>query len=230
MLTKEQIDYLFVFCSRHGVDYYEVQTELVDHLGSEIEGEMATNPDTNFSSALTRAFATFGRYGFEEIVEERRAMISKRISKEYWEDIRNQFKWPQVLTYILSSTLFFSIFLTNNKVGLCIAFLTVTFADLSVLYFQYKLTKPLNRSGKRFMSTQYARSRNAAGLLSSLMILFVSLKPYILTKSIEESNWLCFILSLVAGLSIIFALCSLRIMKTTCDKVMNDFPNIFRIA
>ena len=36
-LTKEQIQQLYKFTRQHYVEYYDVQTELVDHLANDIE-------------------------------------------------------------------------------------------------------------------------------------------------------------------------------------------------
>lgn len=38
-LSTEQIDYLYQFTRNHYVEYYDLQTELVDHLANAIEAQ-----------------------------------------------------------------------------------------------------------------------------------------------------------------------------------------------
>jgi len=38
-LTTEQINKLYTFTKKHYVDYYDLQTELVDHLSNGIEAQ-----------------------------------------------------------------------------------------------------------------------------------------------------------------------------------------------
>ena len=43
-LTPQQIDQLYLFTRQHYVEYYDLQTELVDHLANAIETEWQQNP------------------------------------------------------------------------------------------------------------------------------------------------------------------------------------------
>ena len=45
-LTTEQIDQLYRFTRQHYVEWYDLQTELVDHLANAIEEQWQENPKT----------------------------------------------------------------------------------------------------------------------------------------------------------------------------------------
>ncbi|WP_296638647.1 hypothetical protein [Polaribacter sp.] len=47
-LTESQIENLYNFTRQHYVEYYDVQTDLVDHLGNDIEQICVENPNLTF--------------------------------------------------------------------------------------------------------------------------------------------------------------------------------------
>lgn len=60
MLTEEQIERLHRFCVEHYVRHYDVQVELVDHLGTAIEEKMSDNHLLSFEQALQQVYRGFG--------------------------------------------------------------------------------------------------------------------------------------------------------------------------
>lgn len=80
-LTKEQIADLYAFTRKHYVVYYDLQTELVDHLANSIEAQWQQNEDLPFETALQIEFKKFGVFGFTEIVEKRQGAMAKRYYK-----------------------------------------------------------------------------------------------------------------------------------------------------
>ena len=51
-LSAEQIERLYQFTRQHYVEYYDLQTELVDHLANAIEEQWQQNPKLSFEEAL----------------------------------------------------------------------------------------------------------------------------------------------------------------------------------
>lgn len=62
-LSKLQIEQLFNFTRQHYVEYYDLQTELVDHLANAIETECEQNPKLTFDEVLHKEFKKFGVLG-----------------------------------------------------------------------------------------------------------------------------------------------------------------------
>lgn len=94
---KEQIERLYKFTRQHYVEYYDVQTELVDHLANAIEARWTENPDEDFEKALQREFAKFGVFGFGEVVEKRESAMRSRYFKLMWKAALNFVKLPKVI-------------------------------------------------------------------------------------------------------------------------------------
>lgn len=51
-LNAEQVERLYAFTRQHYVEYYDLQTELVDHLANAIEEQWQKNPKLSFDAAL----------------------------------------------------------------------------------------------------------------------------------------------------------------------------------
>jgi hypothetical protein len=66
-LTEAQIESLHMFCEFHGVKYYDVQVELVDHLASAIENRWENEPNIGFEQALNDVYSAFGVGGFSKV-------------------------------------------------------------------------------------------------------------------------------------------------------------------
>ena len=80
-LTNEQIEKLYLFTRQHFVEWYDLQTELVDHLANAIEEQWQTNPKRTFDEALQIEFKKFGVFGFSDVVQERQVVLEKKYRK-----------------------------------------------------------------------------------------------------------------------------------------------------
>ena len=63
-LSIDQIVHLFTFTRQHYVEYFDVQSELVDHLANAIETEWQANPKLPFDEALNKEFKKFNFRAF----------------------------------------------------------------------------------------------------------------------------------------------------------------------
>ena len=64
-LTSQHIDQLYKFTRAHYVEWYDLQTELVDHLANDIENIWEKEPNLSFDQAKNKAFKKFGIFGFQ---------------------------------------------------------------------------------------------------------------------------------------------------------------------
>ncbi len=80
-LSTEQVERLYAFTRQHYVEYYDLQTELVDHLANAIEEQWLENPKLSFDAALQIEFKKFGVFGFMEVVEKRKVALNKKYNK-----------------------------------------------------------------------------------------------------------------------------------------------------
>jgi hypothetical protein len=86
-LTTSQIDQLFTFTRQHYVEWYDLQSELVDHLADSIEAQWEQFPKRTFEEALNIEFKKFGIYGFMDVVYK-----TSGLNKKYYKIVWGHFK------------------------------------------------------------------------------------------------------------------------------------------
>jgi hypothetical protein len=101
-LTPEQIERLYQFTRQHYVEYYDLQTELVDHLANAIEAQWQENPKLTFEEILQKEFKKFGVFGFMDVVEKRQAALNRKYNGIIWNHFKAFFTIPKI---ILTTTL-----------------------------------------------------------------------------------------------------------------------------
>ena len=103
-LNEIQISTLFDFTRSKYVRYIDVQHELVDHLATDIEIEMNTNPSLTFEKALQKVYAKFPISGFAKFVDE----SEKSMNRMWVKMILSQFsKFYCIPLFIVLATLTF---------------------------------------------------------------------------------------------------------------------------
>lgn len=149
-LTIEQIDYLYQFTRQHYVEWYDLQTELVDHLANAIESHWIENPKLDFETALQVEFKKFGVFGFMDVVEKRQKMLEKKYLKLIWKHFKTFFTIPKI---ILTATLIFAIFLLfksfySDDLVFWLFVLIVLFLFVSIYINNKRVKKQKTETGK----------------------------------------------------------------------------------
>lgn len=101
-LTLEQIERLYLFTRQHYVEWYDLQSELVDHMANAIEAQWQEHPKLSFEEALQKEFKKFGVFGFMDVVEKRQAALNKKYNGIIWKHFKAFFTIPKI---ILTATL-----------------------------------------------------------------------------------------------------------------------------
>ena len=96
-LTKYQIQELYKFTRAHYVEYYDVQTELVDHLANGIEAQWKQHPTLSFEEAKQKEFKKFGVFGFMDVVAERQKAMSKKYYGIIFKLFKAYFQLPKII-------------------------------------------------------------------------------------------------------------------------------------
>jgi SPX domain protein involved in polyphosphate accumulation len=94
-LSAEQIERLYQFTRQHYVEYYDLQTELVDHLANAIEEQWQQNPKLSFENALQIEFKKFGVFGFMDVVEQRQSALNKKYNKLVLNELKTFFQFQK---------------------------------------------------------------------------------------------------------------------------------------
>lgn len=150
-LTATDIEQICAFTAENGVAYYDLQSELADHLAHAIEEQWLYNQNLNIEDALQAAFKTFGTGGFNEIVVQRKRALGKRYQKLLLGYFKDFFTLPKlVLTAALLYGFHFILQQDHNVIVLSI--LGVQFISLvKMIRLKNKLAKTQKHTGRKWL-------------------------------------------------------------------------------
>ena len=147
-VCEGQVEALYLFTRQHYVEYYDVQTELVDHLANGIEAQWAVNPEIPFEAALQKEFKKFGVFGFSEVVGKRQRAMEKKYWKFIWKESKSIIREPKMALPILF--LFAgSYFLLTFKEGIYVLMALVVLLSLFTIIFWTGKTNSLKKKKKK---------------------------------------------------------------------------------
>ena len=152
-LTTTQIERLYQFTRQHYVEWYDLQTELVDHLANSIELQWQDNPKIDFEDALKTEFKKFGVFGFMDVVEKRQLVLYKKYNKIVWKHFKEFFTVPKIF---LTSALIFALFLVLKLVYFYEIVFVVTVAVFllmipTLIFERKRLKERTKKTGKKWM-------------------------------------------------------------------------------
>lgn len=176
-LTSEQIDRLYQFTRQHYVEWYDLQTELVDHLANAIEQQWQENPSLDFEEALQIEFKKFGVFGFMDVVEKRQAALNKRYNKIVWKHFKAFFTIPKIIgTFSAVGIFFYMLMNLSKQAGIIIN----SFLVFAILFFWYsiiikriKYNKTAKVSGKKWLLKEIIFGYSTFAGLSYLPLQFI---------------------------------------------------------
>jgi hypothetical protein len=80
------------------VEWYDLQTELVDHLANAIEQQWQENPKILFEDALQMEFKKFGVFGFMDVVEKDNWHYKNVTANWFGSILRNFLRFQKLLS------------------------------------------------------------------------------------------------------------------------------------
>lgn len=153
-LNESQIEKLYQFTRQHFVEWYDLQTELVDHLANAIETQWQEFPNRTFDEALQIEFKKFGVFGFMDIVEKRQAALSKKYAKIIWSHFKNFFHLPQIIgTFSAVGILFYilKVSLYSEFIFKVLSVILLTMFIVGIAISSRKNKKINEQTGKKWM-------------------------------------------------------------------------------
>ncbi|MXN92601.1 hypothetical protein GR160_15335 [Flavobacterium sp. Sd200] len=150
-ISASQIERLYAFTQSHFVVYYDLQTELTDHLANAIEARWEHAPEISFEDALQAEFKKFGVYGFSDVVTERQEVLGKRYRKFLWHYIRQFFTLPKIILTGILTVATFKLIAYNNLIymGMIAALMLITLFRIVSLKNSYE--NKVKNTGKRWL-------------------------------------------------------------------------------
>lgn len=134
-MEPDKIEAIKQYLHTMGVEYYDVQAELIDHFASSIIDQQKENPNLSFKEALHIAHKKFGgKESFRVYVEKAEARVSKKTTKLLGNVMLGFFSWPYlVLTFALALSWFSTFYFLSFP----IEFLVAPFLILYIAAFIY---------------------------------------------------------------------------------------------
>jgi hypothetical protein len=224
MLTKEQIDQLFDFCQAQGIDYYDVQVELVDHLANAIEKELAEHPGLSFGEALGVVFASFGQRKFAPLVNEKRK-AAKIHRRRLWLSIfRKQLAWPGTWVGLGVFLFMYRLLVIHNINVFGVSLILTMSALIAALNGGKRMEELEEKTGKFFLQTNR----------TELYLMIFCAYAIILLFSFMIRVYPGHLSFLVIGPLIFafFLMCqaNYRTLKRLENQVKKDHPEIFNLV
>lgn len=228
-LTKEQIEYLFTFCIKHFVQYYDVQVELVDHLANAVELKMKNDPKLTFEKAVELVHAGFGVMGFAPLVAEKQRMAEKQSRRLFFQLFKEQFKWPKILLFLILTAAIYticSITLISTK-SILVAVLISSFIIYSLAISQLQLLA--KKSGKKFLIIEFSWISSfiivPSYFANSFRVLIEKISLYFFT-----SGFTTFCISIYLSLYILLVLVTVQTVLSVQNKLRGQYPEVFSVS
>jgi hypothetical protein len=200
-LTTQQIDQLYLFTRQHYVEWYDLQSELVDHLANAIETQWKENPTLTFDEALNIEFKKFGVFGFIDVVEKRKKYLNKKYNKLVLNNLKLFYSIPKIILTITSVVIVFVLLKFSQK---DIPLIQIAFALLTILFIfglhiiSKKTKKETQLSGKKWLFKDIIFGYSSMSGLINIPIQFV--------VQVKAENYTTWFLLLMSFLIILVAL------------------------
>ena len=223
-ITENQIEELYLFTRKHFVEWYDVQTELVDHLAHGIESQWEQKPNLSFHEALNNEFKKFGVFGFSEVVEQKTNALSKYYIKEVIKCLKEYFKLPKIILTFSSVWILFKIMqIFENKDYFVIPVILIVFG-LVIIYAikeSTRLNKNYKATGRKWLFESITGQFGGA-------IHFLNIGIYAPLFSHSNEEWTLtsqFIFSFCVVLYVLFFYVALKIVSPKLkEKLSKEHP------
>jgi hypothetical protein len=163
-LSEKHTEELYIFTRQHYVEYYDVQTELVDHLANDIEQISEENPNLSFEQARDKSFKKFGIFGFMDVVRSKESQMTKKYFKLILKFTKQWFQLPKI---VLTLLIFFGFYqlqkVPNADIIYNAVFIGVIFAQITLIILNSRNLK------KKWL---FENIINVQGVGSANLILF----------------------------------------------------------
>jgi hypothetical protein len=229
MLTKEQIDYLFTFCRKHLVWYYDVQVELVDHLANAVEAEMKNNSPLSFEKAVEKVHEGFGIRGFAPLVAEKQKAAERHSHRLFLKLFREQFKWPKVLLFLLLGVVFYTLFSKEIFQPAIIFFAGIILAYTLFFISLFRLRFEVKKTSKKFLIVNFSW----IGVIFFFPVYGINIYQIFfqgrLIQLVNEHSVFLFA-SIFLSIFIVAAIAFSQTFMAIGNKLHKDYPEVFSIS
>jgi hypothetical protein len=206
-ITPEETEKLFAFCRQRFVYHYDLQVELVDHLGSSIEQQWNENPEISFEAALLNTFKKFGISGFSKIKVQKQKELARKYNRLLLKYFLEFYRWPKMLMTLAGTMALFTLLRIVENIAWVIVPYFALLVIASMFFFYFVAPKKLKIQtvpGKKFMLLEYVNQiQLTVVLFSQTPIAAYNISRFLHVHSINQPWVLLLISFLIISLNII---------------------------
>lgn len=223
-LNKQQTNQLYLFTRQHFVEWYDLQSELVDHLANSIEDRWKENPKLTFEEALDLEFKKFGIFGFMDVVDERRRFLSKKYSKIIWKHYKEFFRLPKIILTV--SSMYFLYFLSEKLQDTQYLYLSI----LAIIGIAFTIESRKIHKAQKQKEKETGKKWFFEQMVDAFDVYPITLLPMQLINlsvTIGEEGWHKAIAVLGAILLVLFALLQYVHWKIVYPKIVQEMGSVY---
>ncbi len=117
-LTYTDVSRIQSYVENMGVDFYDVQVEIVDHIASAIEEQLILFPERSFQEVFDSTLASFDN--LSPLVHEKLQQVTRQYNRYFRKSIFDFFKWPRVVFAIVLLGVIYSMLKAATPVGMVV--------------------------------------------------------------------------------------------------------------
>ncbi len=226
-LNSNQIQQLYKFTRQHYVEYYDVQTELVDHLANDIEQIWQEQPKLSFEQARDMSFKKFGVFGFMDVVAQRQNAMSKKYRKLLWNFAKDWFKLPKmILTALIFIIIYTGISSIYGKYFMyAVLLLMIIFSGYKGYFMHKQFKNKVKLTSKKWMLQEMIFKTGFGGIAMLLVNLFNMFNLTSYNSLVIKPIWFTLGCSLFFTLLIIFLYVAIVVLPQKAAKLLeNQYP------
>jgi hypothetical protein len=223
-LNKQQINQLYLFTRRHFVEWYDLQSELVDHLANSIEDRWKENPKLTFEEALDLEFKKFGIFGFMDVVDERRRFLSKKYGRIIWKHYKEFFRLPKIILTV--SSMYFLYFLSEKLQDTQYLYLSI----LAIIGIAFTIESRKIHKAQKQKEKETGKKWFFEQMVDAFDVYPITLLPMQLINlsvTIGEDGWHRGIAIFGAILLVLFALLQYVHWKIVYPKIVQEMGSVY---
>lgn len=223
-LNEQQINQLYLFTRRHFVEWYDLQSELVDHLANSIEDRWKENPKLTFEEALELEFKKFGIFGFMDVVDERRRFLSKKYGRIIWKHYKEFFRLPKIILTV--SSMYFLYFLSEKLQDTQYLYLSI----LAIIGIAFTIESRKIHKAQKQKEKETGKKWFFEQMVDAFDVYPITLLPMQLINlsvTIGEEGWHKAIAVLGAILLVLFALLQYVHWKIVYPKIVQEMGSVY---
>jgi|SRR5690625_197859 len=221
-VNQKEIEQLYDFTRQHYVEYFDLQTELVDHLATGIEKNWQENPEMDFEKNLQQEFKKFGVFGFMKVIESHQKAMNKRYWKIIWREVKNELAKPKVLflnilLFLIPYSLFFSPLGFNILKGIILA---LVIAAIAYTFRENKKQEQKKKSQNIYLLEVMISQAQSNALLFNLSLQVVLFAG---NSTIYQTNWwLALLVALAIYLPFLIFYMTTKVLPAKKEEILKE--------